>query len=85
MAKYNGWANYETWAVKLWMDNDHGLYSLIQEEKENYEDQVHEFSEHLSDLVEDMTPEVEGMFSDLLNNALSKVDWYEIAESILND
>ncbi len=20
--KYNGWANYETWLVKLWMDNE---------------------------------------------------------------
>jgi hypothetical protein len=23
---YNGWTNYETWAVKLWMDNDEGSY-----------------------------------------------------------
>jgi hypothetical protein len=21
-ARYNGWTNYETWAVKLWIDND---------------------------------------------------------------
>lgn len=24
MADYNGWSNYETWAVNLWMDNDQG-------------------------------------------------------------
>jgi len=23
---YQGWANYETWAVALWCDNDEGLY-----------------------------------------------------------
>lgn len=26
-SKYNGWQNYETWAVKLWLDNDEGTYS----------------------------------------------------------
>ncbi len=24
---YNGWSNYETWNVKLWMDNDEGSYN----------------------------------------------------------
>ena len=24
--RYNGWTNYETWAVKLWMDNEEGSY-----------------------------------------------------------
>jgi hypothetical protein len=26
-ATYNGWTNYETWNVSLWLDNDQGTYS----------------------------------------------------------
>ena len=28
---YNGWANYETWNVALWMQNDIGYYELAHE------------------------------------------------------
>jgi hypothetical protein len=28
---YNGWKNYPTWAVALWLDNDEGLYHATQE------------------------------------------------------
>ena len=27
---YNGWKNYETWAVKLWLDNDEPTYRYIR-------------------------------------------------------
>jgi len=92
--KYNGWANYETWNIKLWMDNDEGSYHYWKEVAQELigracwsrgrierqlADQLQE--EHESELPN----ELGGWQSDILRGALSSVDWHEIAKALLED
>ena len=50
--EYNGWENYETWNVALWINNNEYLYHLAQEVG-NYVD----FVEVLNDCGTDSTPD----------------------------
>lgn len=95
---YNGWRNYETWAVKLWIDNEEGSYNYWLERSREIlldprtsdiltEGQTarYDLADELKREHEENAPEVSGVFADLLNAALSEVDWSEIAESMLAD
>ena len=45
---YNGWQNYETWNVALWLQNDESLYNISQKVVANggsYADVAEVFSE----------------------------------------
>jgi hypothetical protein len=78
--KYNGWVNYETWVVKLWLDNDQGLYEMVREWSIDITD-THELGDRIEEELKGFTPAT-GVYADLLNASMSKVDWYEIAEAI---
>jgi hypothetical protein len=85
---YNGWKNYPTWAVNLWLSNDEGLYAgtLARVEASKGEGR-HEVADTLKAWVTlDLTPDLGATFAaDLLGYALDCVDWYEIAEAWLED
>jgi len=82
---YNGWTNYETWNVALWLDNEPAIYNYVREiagESAN----EYDLAVRLQTLVEDMAPELDAsMFADLLGAALNNVEWSEIARNILSE
>lgn len=73
---YNGWTNYETWNVKLWMDNDQGSQEYWQEQAQaawdatdDDEDEKERAEEAVSSLRETLKDEFEQAECDLLETA----------------
>ena len=88
--RHNGWTNYETWAVNLWMDNEKGQQDYWIEEVQmalKQDNPVMHFADRLKDEHEEAADYMlkqahyeTGPLSDLLNGALSEVNWREIAQ-----
>ena len=76
MNEYNGWTNYETWLVNLEMgltDDSHAF------ESRNLDDLIVE----LKDYAEIAIDSDNTLATNFANIILSKVDWREIAEAVL--
>ena len=83
--KYNGWMNYETWVVNLWITDDSGSVDHYNELASECMD-AYELSMRIKDEVEDNAPEMEpSLYTDLLTASMSMVNWVEIAEHFMEN
>lgn len=80
MSSYNGWSNYETWCVHMWLTNDEFTNNLL-DSVANGQGTAYEKAAQFKEWVEDQAPRLSaGIYSDLLLAALERVDWQEIIE-----
>ncbi len=76
-AEYNGWSNRETWIVNLWMTGDQSYYEQLCEIVSAH-DSLDDQAEALEDWIRfEYDGEYSSLWTDLINNSLSEVDWYE--------
>lgn len=89
---YNGWSNYETWNINMWLDNSD--YDYIQEmtrgvinRSTSKDDAINTLEDQLKEYIEDQNPlkDDSGVFSDLLQAAIDSADFREIAEANINE
>lgn len=80
---YNGWTNWATWNVNLWLNNDYGLYTAMVELTQEADD-VTILADDIQQWVDGWKPEVlvTGMWSDLITYVLQDVNWLEIAQAL---
>jgi hypothetical protein len=86
---YNGYTNYQTWDVVLWVRNDEGYYDMVidalKDITQEHED-ITEQADALQEFIETeliFTSDPVGIAADLLQNAVSHINWYEVLEALL--
>ena len=91
--EYNGWHNYETWLVNLWMDND-GSDAYWRECAERLvKDDPGAAIRSMADLIKEeheqrwseINNDKASVLSDLMNAAFSEVNWEEIASHYIDE
>ena len=91
--KYNGWSNYQTWVVNLWLTNDSGSVNYLNERAQecldkfdgDTDDAACELASIIEEMHDEFMPETTGVYADLLGHAMRMVDWHEIAQHVIED
>lgn len=89
--KFEGYANHETWLVKIWIDQERGTHFYWRDRTERFlnahpKDEAKKvLAESIETWIEKLRPEIPtSVFSDLLTSAIVRVDWLEIAEALID-
>lgn len=80
--EYQG-SNDQTWVVNWWLNNDGKSYQIMMDMARTASNKLF-LADEIESFVLDNTPEIGGMFDDLLGLALLSVNWIEIADDFLN-
>lgn len=98
---YQGWTNYPTWCIHLWIANEEGSYNYWREQAQDAYDNgadcygctkmvgaKHALADQLKDewsWAQEELSGIHGFWSDLMSWALSEVNWTEVAEALLEE
>lgn len=88
---YNGWTNYETWLVNIWMTNSEGSSRYWDDiarrcyDEDDPEESTRKLAKRLEYELGQVPDDLSGFHKDMLGAALCEVDWDEIAEHLLED
>ncbi len=78
----NGWANHATWLVNLWLgEYNYDLSELSVLSRYDAARALKAAVDNVLTYYEDF--KLSGLSADLINSALSDVDWYELADKYI--
>ena len=83
---YQGWTNYETWTVSLWLCNEEPLYRETRAMAKKVHGKYRQLAlaTSLKALVVNSAPNLGAtMYADLLDHAIYQANYEEIAENLL--
>jgi hypothetical protein len=89
--QYEGWSNYPTWAVKLWLDNDEIVQKIVLRHaavSKTTTTPVALLSGSIEDLCTNtlgLVAPPTGIASDVFGWAIEQVNWREIARAYLEE
>jgi hypothetical protein len=80
---YNGYSNYETWAVNMWLNSEPYSQDMLQHIVTRFEtvDEQAEELEHCITSDDNYLGDGSSMWADLLHAAIARVNWREIVEA----
>jgi hypothetical protein len=83
--KHNGWTNYETWLVALWLDS----YGYLEDYRRQTSDEnlnVYQLADRMKQQMEEGVPdEYSDVYFDLVYAGIQKVNFDEIATKTIDD